>query len=79
MPCDSKSWTREYKHRTAVERVNSHIDGAYGFERHYIRGMNKVQVRTGLALLVILGMALGWIEIGQRERIRSLVACPRAA
>jgi hypothetical protein len=79
LPRDSKSWTREYKHRTAVERVNSRIDGAYGFERHYIRGRNKMHVRTGLALLVMLGMALGWMQAGHRERIRSLVGRPRAA
>jgi hypothetical protein len=79
LPRDSKSWTREYKHRTAVERVNSRIDGAFGFERHYIRGMKKMHARTGLALLVMLGMALGWIEAGHRERIRSLVGRPRAA
>ena len=79
LPRDSKSWTREYKHRTAVERVNSRIEGAYGFERHYIRGMKKMNVRTGLALLVMLGMALGWMQAGQRERIRSLVGRPRAA
>jgi len=76
---DSKAWTREYKHRTAVERVNSRLDVSFGFERHYIRGMNKMKARAGLALLVMLGMALGWIRAGQRERIRSLVGRPRAA
>ena len=35
---DSKSWEREYKHRTAVERVNSRLDVSFSFERHYIRG-----------------------------------------
>jgi len=76
---DSKTWAREYKHRTAVERVNGRFDGSYGFERHYIRGLNKMQVRAGLALLVMLGMAVGWIEAGHRERLRSLVGRPRAA
>lgn len=76
---DSKAWRREYKHRTAVERVNSRIDVSFGFERHYIRGLRKMKVRCGLALLVMLGMAVGWIEAGQRERMRSLVGRPRAA
>ena len=76
---DSKAWKREYKHRTAVERVNSRIDVSFGFERHYIRGIQKMKVRTGLALLVMLGMAVGWIEAGQRERMRSLVGRQRAA
>lgn len=35
---DSKAWPREYKHRTAAERVNSRLDVSFGFERHYIRG-----------------------------------------
>ncbi len=76
---DSKTWKREYKHRTAVERVNSRLDVSFGFERHYIRGLSKMKVRCGLALLVMLGMAVGWIEAGQRERMRSLVGRPRAA
>lgn len=76
---DSKAWKREYKHRSAVERVNSRLDVSFGLERHYIRGLRKMNVRCGLALLVMLGMALGWIEAGQRERMRSLVGRPRAA
>lgn len=78
LPRDSKSWAREYKHRTAIERVNSRIDGAFGFERHYIRGLKKMRARAGLALLVMLGMALGWIEAGRHENLRSLVGRPRA-
>jgi IS5 family transposase len=76
---DSKAWTREYKHRTAVERVNSRLDVSFGFERHYIRGMDKMKVRAGLALVVMLAMAVGWIQAGQQERIRSLVGRARAA
>jgi hypothetical protein len=76
---DSKAWTRAYRHRTAVERVNSRLDVSFGFERHYIRGITKMRVRAGLALVVMLGIALGWIEAGQRERMRSLVGRPRAA
>jgi len=79
LPRDSKSWTREYKHRTAIERVNSRYDVSFGFERHFIRGMKKMQLRAGLALFVMLGMTVGWIEAGQRQRIRSLVGHPRAA
>lgn len=76
---DSKAWRREYKHRTAVERVNSRLDGSFGFERHFIRGLKKMTVRAGLALLVMLGMALGWLQAGQPQRIRCLLGHPRAA
>jgi len=76
---DSKSWKREYKHRSAVERVNGRLDVSFGFERHYIRGMKKMRMRAGMALLVMLGMALGWLRAGKPEYLRSLVGEPRAA
>jgi hypothetical protein len=74
----SYKWTRIYKKRTAVERVNSRLDVSFGFERHFIRGRKKMEVRMGLALVVMLAMAVGWIEAGEREKMRSLVQ-PRAA
>ena len=70
---------REYKHRTAVERVNSRLDVSFEFEHHTIRGLHKMRMRAGLTVLVMLGMALGWLRRGQREYLRSLVGHPRAA
>lgn len=75
---DTKAWTREYKKRTSVERVNSRIDGSFGFERHTIRGLKKMRLRVGLALAVMLALALSAIRAGHREQMRSLVQ-PRAA
>ena len=75
---DSYAWKREYKKRTSVERVNSRLDVSFGFERHFIRGKKKMKVRMGLALIVMLAMAVGWIESGEGEKMRSLVQ-PRAA
>lgn len=69
----SYTWDREYKHRTAVERVNSRLDVSFEFERHYIRGLKKMKARVGLALVVMLAMALGRIRADQREQMRSLV------
>jgi hypothetical protein len=69
----SKAWEKAYDRRTSVERVNSRLDQVLGFERHYIRGMAKMRVRVGLALIVTLAMALGWIQAGHPERMRSLV------
>jgi len=79
LPRDSKAWPREYKHRTAVERVNSRLDVSFEFEHHTIRGLNKMTLRAGLTVLVMLGMALGWLRRGQRQYLRSLVGHPRAA
>jgi hypothetical protein len=61
----------------AVERVNSRLDVSFGFERHFIRGMNKMKVRLGIAFVVMLSMALGSIEMGKPDRMGSLVWSPR--
>jgi hypothetical protein len=82
VPRSSYKWQRLYRTRTAVERVNSRLDVSFGFERHFIRGMVKMRVRVGMALVVMLAMALGSIELGEQYRMRSLVwstRLPRAA
>jgi len=68
----SRDWAKVYAKRTAVERVNSRLDVAYGFERHFIRGHKKMWLRMGLALIVMLATALGRVKENQRDRLRSL-------
>ncbi len=69
----SYAWKRHYKKRTAVERVHSRLDVSFGFEHHFIRGLKKMKLRCGLALCVMLAMALGRIKEKQQENLRSLV------
>ena len=69
----SYKWEREYDRRTAVERVNSRLDVSFGFELHTIRGLKKMRLRSGLALIVMLAMALGRIRQQRPELTRSLV------
>jgi len=69
----SARWAREYRKRTAVERVFSRLDTMYGFETHTIRGLKKMRVRVGLALVVMLGMALGRLREGLSGNLRSFV------
>lgn len=64
---------RVYKKRTAVERVNSRLDVSFGFENHFIRGIKKMKLRCGLALIVMLAMAVGRVKEKQEEKLRSLV------
>ena len=45
----------------------------YGFENHYIRGIKKMNARCGLALCVMLSMALGRIREKQKNLMHSLV------
>lgn len=67
-------WKRSYAPRTAVERVNSRFDLVLGFERHYIRGLDKMRCRVSLALVVMLAMALGRIRKNQADLMRSMTA-----
>lgn len=71
---DSAAWDKAYARRTAAERVNSRIDRVLGFELHSIRGQAKMSARIGIALVTLLAMALGRIQAGQQELMRSLVA-----
>lgn len=41
--------------------------------------MATMKSRAGLALLVMLGMAVGWLEAGKEDQLRSLVGHARAA
>lgn len=75
----SYKFKREYKKRTAVERVNSRFDVSFGFEKHYIRGIKKMKLRCSLAMMVMLSMALGRARQNQEKYIRSLVKLPKVA
>ena len=69
----SYKWKSEYNKRTSVERVNSRLAVSFGFEHHFIRGMKKMKLRCGLALCVMLAMAIGRIRENENEKMRSLV------
>lgn len=69
----SYKWQTLYNTRTSAERVNSRLDVSYGFEKHYIRGLHKMHLRVGLALCVMLAMALSKIKENKMEQMRSLV------
>jgi hypothetical protein len=72
-PYDSPGWRRGYNRRSALERINNRIDHSFGFEQHFIRGRAKMTTRVGLALAVMMAMALGHIQAGRHEQMRSLV------
>jgi hypothetical protein len=72
-PHGSPSWQRGYNRRSALERINNRIDRHFGFEQHFIRGIAKMTTRVGLAIAVMMAMALGHIRQGRPEQMRSLV------
>jgi hypothetical protein len=61
-------------HTGLIERVNSRLDRVLGFELHTIRGLAKMETRVGIALVVLLSMALGRLRVGQKDQMRSLLA-----
>lgn len=69
----SYRWEKIYKKRSAVERVNSRLDVSFGFENHFIRRLKKMKLKIGLALCVMLAMALGRIKENQADKMLSLV------
>ncbi|NMA75089.1 MAG: transposase [Bacteroidales bacterium] len=69
----SYKWKRHYNTRTSVERVNGRIGESFGFGKHHIRGIKKMKIRCGIALCVMLAMAVGRIKEGQADKMRSLV------
>lgn len=72
-PHGSPSWQRGYNRRSALERINNRIDRHFGFEQHFIRGIAKMTTRVGLAIAVMMAMALGHVQQGRPEQMRSLV------
>jgi hypothetical protein len=73
LPRASYAFRRICRTRSAVERVNSRVDAPFGLERHFIRGLSKMKLRCGLALIAMLAMALGRVREKQREHLRSLL------
>jgi hypothetical protein len=69
----SYKWKRLYAARSAVERVNSRLDVSFGFEARRVRGIDKMDVFTALAFLVMDTLAVGSILANKPERMRSLV------
>lgn len=69
----SYKWERLYRKRTSVERVNSRIDGSFGFSKHYIRGLRKMRVRCGISMSVMLSLALGRVRQGRKDLMRKLL------
>ena len=41
---NSKKWKRLYRKRSGIERMNGRIDRDFKFEKHTIRGINKMKM-----------------------------------
>ncbi|MFI4913249.1 MAG: DDE transposase, partial [Sedimentisphaeraceae bacterium JB056] len=59
--------------RSAVERTFARIDRDFGFEKHYIRGMDKMKARCLISLIIMLTIAYGRVKDDDLENSRSLI------
>jgi len=72
LPRNTLKWSRIYNQRSSVERCFARIDRDFGFEKHYIRGMDKMKTRCLISLIIMLAIAYGRAKEGEIEHIRSL-------
>lgn len=61
---DTGKWKRLYKKRTSIERINGRIDRDYEFEKHTIRGLEKMTMFLAMTFIVQLASAKTKIESG---------------
>ena len=52
---------------------NSWLDVGFGFEQHFVRGLKKMRLRMGLALIVMLAIGVAGVKKKRRDKLRSLV------
>ena len=61
---NSKKWKRLYKKRTSIERVNGRIDRDFQFEKHTIRGLEKMKMFLTVTFIIQLASAKAKIKSG---------------
>ena len=66
-------WKRLHKRRSVLERINARVGRDFQLERHYMRGLETMQMRVALSMSVMLAMACTSIRKGQPQRMRSLI------
>lgn len=71
---NSKKWKRLYGMRSGIERINGRIDRDFKFEKHTIRGLEKMEMFLTVTFLVSLTLAKAKIEGGVKEGLARLYA-----
>ena len=66
---NSEKWSRIYKMRTSVEKINGRIDRDYKFENHTIRGLKKMTTFITLSFVIYMTMAKAKIAEGLKSNL----------
>jgi hypothetical protein len=69
----SQGFKAAYKKRTSVERVNNRLDNVHGFEHTHLRSLDRIQLRAGLVMIIMLASARSWILAGKEKNIRRIL------
>jgi IS5 family transposase len=70
---DSKKWTRLYRKRTAVERLNGRLKDFLQLDGLTVRGIAKARVHTTVSLICLLAGAQAMVNAERLEDIRRTV------
>jgi hypothetical protein len=70
---ESVKWSRLYKKRTAVERVNARLKDYLLLDELTVRGQAKVEMHAGLALVVMVAGAWAMVSAERVEEARRIV------
>ena len=70
-PHGTRAKSESYARRSAMERLNARLDEGFRFESHATRGKARMTARVGLALAVMMALALGSVRADAPQRMRS--------
>lgn len=73
IPRNSYKWKKLYNMRTSVERHFSRIGGGYQFTIRRLVGKKSVTLWIQLSMLIMVTLAVAFIQMGKPEYVRSLV------
>lgn len=68
----TKKWEREYRRRSACERVNGRLKDVLNIDQMGLRGLAKAELRGGLGALILVAHAVACLRAGEADNIRSL-------
>ncbi len=73
LPRHTKKWQRLHDKRTAAERVTSRGKEHVRLRTLRHRGIRKARLHCGLSMLIMVAGALGMMQVGRKEWVRSVV------
>lgn len=73
LPPSSLKWKRIYRHRSALERINSRVADGFMLHSHYLRGRKSMGLKITISMTVMMAAANFAMQLNQPEQVRSLV------